>query len=412
MPQLEWTELEIVAAVEAYLQMLMLEKRGERYNKSQFERTLLAGPLKERTTTQQRMQNISWVLQSIGETWIAGFKPLGNIGKNATIIERTLRSRLSITAAPLPLYPAVPPSTSDRTLPATGYWILVCNPTRWDADSWLKLGETELWYQVSKHNRNEVREGDLAAIRVSQHAGQRARVVALLEIMGSPIECADPDERGYVVPGDSKASRWRAPLRVVANLLSAPIFTADLPATNVFKHFHRALQTSSIPMSREAFAHLWELAGPRANRVTLERLADRNDGIVELEKTAQDEDPVLKERISKYIERGAVGAHVKALLGHKCQVCQALGHEPIAFTKRDGEPFAEAHHVQPVHLMLKGSLGASNIMVLCPNHHRQAHFGDVEIEAYESEHWIVRVDARRIEIPRGGLGLEKSLKVV
>ena len=87
--------------------------------------------------------------------------------------------------------------------------------------------------------------------------------------------------------------------------------------------------------------------------------------------------PEVKERVSRTIERGPAGNAVKKALGFKCQLCSALEHAAVGFVKKNGEPYVEAHHVMPVSALQIGSLAASNIMVLCANHHRQIHYGNV-----------------------------------
>jgi predicted restriction endonuclease len=73
------------------------------------------------------------------------------------------------------------------------------------------------------------------------------------------------------------------------------------------------------------------------------------------------------------------GAFVKKATGFKCQLCEALGRNPIRFVKENGEPHVEAHHVTPVCKQEIGSLAASNIMTLCPNHHRQMHYDRIHV---------------------------------
>jgi len=36
--------------------------------------------------------------------------------------------------------------------------------------------------------------------------------------------------------------------------------------------------------------------------------------------------------------------------------------------------------------------------VLCPNHHRQAHYGNFEVEANEADHWRIRIDGKTVLI--------------
>src|SRR5215203_2559067 len=86
-------------------------------------------------------------------------------------------------------------------------------------------------------------------------------------------------------------------------------------------------------------------------------------------------EPRSEGAVSKSIERGPVGGIVKKLTGFKCQVCDALGNNPIGFLKKNGEAYVEAHHVMPVSTKEIGSLSASNVMTVCANHHRQLHYG-------------------------------------
>lgn len=87
--------------------------------------------------------------------------------------------------------------------------------------------------------------------------------------------------------------------------------------------------------------------------------------------------PIVRERISRYVERGPVGDLVKAANGYRCQLCVALGLPGLGFPRVDDVPFVEAHHVVPVSTLEEDVLGASNVIAVCPNHHRQLHFGGV-----------------------------------
>ena len=44
-----------------------------------------------------------------------------------------------------------------------------------------------------------------------------------------------------------------------------------------------------------------------------------------------------------------------------------------------------------------------NIMVLCPNHHRQAHYGSFEVIEERATDWIAFVDSERLRIERTDL---------
>lgn len=129
---------------------------------------------------------------------------------------------------------------------------------------------------------------------------------------------------------------------------------------------------------------------------------DLTQALHDIEDKYKDAAPEVKERQSRYIERGPVGAKVKKLNDFKCQICDVLGYPPHAFMKPSGEPYVEAHHVMPVSKLEKGSLHAANIMTLCANHHRQLHFGGVEVTIAAAE-FKLELTGTQITIPRAKL---------
>lgn len=86
----DWTDQELEAAIDAYLQMLEFERRSEPYNKAAINRALREGSLAGRTagSVEFRMQNISAVLNDRQLKWLPGYKPAVNVGER-------VRSRIS-----------------------------------------------------------------------------------------------------------------------------------------------------------------------------------------------------------------------------------------------------------------------------------------------------------------------------
>ncbi|MDQ2753507.1 MAG: HNH endonuclease, partial [Bacteroidota bacterium] len=103
--------------------------------------------------------------------------------------------------------------------------------------------------------------------------------------------------------------------------------------------------------------------------------ANTLQGISELENKMKNQQPKIKQRISSYIERGAIANKIKKLTGHKCLVCEAIGLPPLSFLKRKGDYYIETHHVEQVSTAKKGILSISNLITVCANHHRQLHYG-------------------------------------
>ncbi len=97
----DWSEVEIQAAVDAYLSMLSREQNGQAINKAHENRVLREGALAGRTkgSVEFRMQNISTVLVELGRDRIEGYKPAKNVGAN---VAKSIREALN---APGPLTP-------------------------------------------------------------------------------------------------------------------------------------------------------------------------------------------------------------------------------------------------------------------------------------------------------------------
>lgn len=228
-------------------------------------------------------------------------------------------------------------------------------------------------------------------------------VYALLEVTGTAQEIPDPNNpSGYVDPAEASDLKWRVPANIVANLIDRPILDDALPANDEgFQYLHKPLQTATIPVSRAAFEFIVDLVGEIDEPKEMASLSvDDLERIQEFEDRYRDREPVITETHGRRIERGSVGLWVKRYQGYRCQICSALGRDPIAFEDKDGIGFAEAHHVIPVSKGEAGSLSHLNIMVLCPNHHRQAHHGRLDIVLNEPDHWQIVLDGNSIRIDK------------
>jgi hypothetical protein len=290
----------------------------------------------------------------------------------------------------------------ERKYPTTGFWIFVCNLKFRDADKWLETGENELFYKISEHHRSDIQPGQLGILRIDDDGrnrdqrGDRSKlnvgIYAVFQVLRTPEFRADPDNRFYRDPEDASKPAWRVWVRVVANLLTTPVLANGLPREDDFAHIHRPLMTSTLAIREGAFSHVIGQLNMSTVTINNEGLIDNRVGIRLLEVCYLSATPKVKENISRRIERGLVGVAVKQKRKGHCQICEALGANPIAFTDRKGKPFAEAHHVIPVSWLEAGSLSYLNIMVLCPNHHRQAHYGEFKVTQNCGTTWSVEVD--------------------
>lgn len=93
------------------------------------------------------------------------------------------------------------------------------------------------------------------------------------------------------------------------------------------------------------------------------------DAIDDLDGEIGNERPERRNSKSSYIVRDPeVRRSVIKRANGRCEFCGAEG-----FERDDGSRFVEAHHI--IHLAKQGPDTLENVIGLCPNHHREAHFG-------------------------------------
>ncbi|WP_323030740.1 HNH endonuclease signature motif containing protein [Brachymonas denitrificans] len=89
--------------------------------------------------------------------------------------------------------------------------------------------------------------------------------------------------------------------------------------------------------------------------------------------------------LAKIYERDRVLTRlIKLIRGNKCQICG------FSFKTKSSEDYSECHHLE--HLANGGLDVSKNMLVLCPNHHRQAHFGNFEIAEHNEEFVKIKID--------------------
>ncbi len=87
-------------------------------------------------------------------------------------------------------------------------------------------------------------------------------------------------------------------------------------------------------------------------------------------------------------------AQIKILRDFKCQICSTT------IKKKDGTLYIEAAHIEPKHR--KGRETPDNIILLCPNHHKEFDFGDRKISLHDKDN---------IHFTLNGLEHKISLKI-
>jgi len=303
----------------------------------------------------------------------------------------------------------------ERKLPITGYWLFICNPNYWAVDVWLALGERQLLYKIPKEYQIFMKPRQQGLLRVGKDQRSKlkranrprleAGIYAWVEIVDEPIFSSDPDPRGYYNQEDANKATWRVKIKILNNMLRKPILSNTLPDEPPFRYIHLPLQRATLPVEESVIKYVLNLSN--LDLKTTKRLADTVEGIKYLETEFERSEPKVRQTISHYIERGTIGQKIKSIRKGRCQVCEALGKNEVAFLDRNGRAFSESHHVIPVNSAQIGSLSGLNIMVLCPNHHRQAHYGKFDIIEHRDLSWMIEIDGSSFEIDKATLSVER-----
>lgn len=97
-----WTQDELESAVNAYIEMLNLHRKGKAFVKRNYYKKLSAKHGRTEKSFEYRMQNISYVFSLLGREWLPGLRPAKNVGANvAGQIEAFILKAEGRTAPPL-----------------------------------------------------------------------------------------------------------------------------------------------------------------------------------------------------------------------------------------------------------------------------------------------------------------------
>lgn len=291
----------------------------------------------------------------------------------------------------------------------TGYWTFFCNPARWEIDRFLKTNEKRDTYQVTEWQKEYFHPGQLGVIRVGtdrrteKQLGGRDRLEAgiygIVEIKSVFQKRAVKPDPYWLDWSPKELEKPVVEINYLENLLGRPIKLSELQDDEQIDdpYLLRGFQASSMPLTIQTFQRIVELTQIDENvenifdPVNLARLRL-------LEAKYINAAPEIREVRSKQIERGSFAEQIKKLNGYRCQVCEALGQNPLSFKKRNGEFYIEAHHVIPVSLLKIGSLSFTNLITVCANHHRQIHYGDVELIQQTETGFVFKIDGSQVSI--------------
>lgn len=301
----------------------------------------------------------------------------------------------------------------DRTTP---YWVFVCNPKKWAIDRFLDRGIEHDSWGIRPADRDRFAPGQLGVVRVGvdrrtmkERNGKppmEPGIYALCEVESEAFEGTGAADEFWAL-GEQREPGWpTVRIRYLRSYLGNPLTIARLRAEkpHISSLLLEGFQASSFPILADDFRNVIALLGEELDDLpsSTRHATITADKLAEIEQRYLRASPEVRERLSSAIERGPVGTLMKRVLGFRCQVCEALGLNPIGFLKRNGEPYIEAHHVMPVSKKEIGSLGMSNVMIVCANHHRQMHYGEINV-VIEAGTFDFIIDGRQVKIARACL---------
>ncbi len=111
------------------------------------------------------------------------------------------------------------------------------------------------------------------------------------------------------------------------------------------------------------------------------KITKRIKEIDEVNKKGKEKKQIVYERYERDQELNKL---IKKSRGEKCQICGYF------FQMKNGEKYVECHHLE--HLSEGGLDVSKNILVLCANHHRQFHFGNVRILEHTEQFLHILID--------------------
>ncbi len=297
--------------------------------------------------------------------------------------------------------------------PSTGYWLFFCNPTIWEIDEFLSKNPQHGTYSITKHHKNYFHPGQLGLIRVGTDRRSKKKlkgkpklqpgIYALVEVL------SDPKLKVSTKTGEKIADSYQIQIKYLSNRLNTPLLLTELQEDPLLQQdwaIFRGQQASSWPLSKASFERLLHYMGinHEDEDSLFQKIAqvstDTEKQILALEEKYKNASPQVKEVLSKRIERGIIAQKIKKLNSYRCQICEALGKNPIGFLTSEGIPYVETHHIHPVSHLEKGSLGVSNLLTVCANHHRQIHHGNVEWLSLRPDALQCRIDEREISVPK------------
>jgi hypothetical protein len=243
----------------------------------------------------------------------------------------------------------------------------------------MKVGEIESWEarteagKLKRHMR-EIRRGDLALCYQTHKAS-----ILVAELSAESSLKSGPDDFDYVT---FKLKRFFLPPVSWNVIRRSRVLTSDN---------EKIVRRSTLsPLEEKQYGKLLDLAArpwiendpaardehDRDQLIAHEQMRDLDTIRAELRSCKPSDPETIYYNGKTYKRDEKTIAQLKIIRGFRCQICG------IQILKKNGAFYVEAAHITPK--KHKGPENPKNILILCPNHHKEFDLGDVA--------WIERSD--------------------
>lgn len=301
-----------------------------------------------------------------------------------------------------------------------GVWTFFLNPKYWYVDDFLNSDKvySEFYYSINKDHKDKFKIGDRGIIRVGVDSRNKAEldgkeklnsgIYAIVKVMSTPEFLKDNDSDFYANKDDVNKEKWRIKIKVIKNLINSPIIFNDENKAKLGqdKYLISGFRKSTMPLEEGMFYEILKLVNLNNNiniyeaMIDIKHLGNSINGIELLNEIYANTNIEQKERLVKVIERGKIANKIKEYIKYKCQICESLGHNPYSFKKKSGEYYVETHHIIPVSDIENSKLSVDNLICLCPNHHREVHYGNVNIINNNDKYVEYNLDGVQVKIDK------------
>lgn len=304
-------------------------------------------------------------------------------------------------------------------------WVFNCKESYKARDAFESLGEIDwdLNYSPCKRYNYDVQTQDIVYIRESKPISTitiETEVIDILEVVdntnhiikslstGAVTVLVDDTSYGGSFTGIKKSDRY-ARLRILKILNKNGINQLkdhELILKGIIKkgffEGKRSLEKQPLLESKikSVFSHAGNTVCRLIESTDISILLSSKDPttIGSLVEKYTNSTPNVKEVVSEYIEKGSLSDLIKKHNHHECLICKATGSNPIPFYKKDGSPYIEVHHIEFSSTLNLGVNNASNLITVCPNHHRQIHYGDVKLTQNAATAAVYNINGKDITI--------------